>query len=711
MVLQTNQLLPPLVIDCSRDQWDAGVLRDQPGVPGVPQAIIRSWQRSKKAGLDPHDTTPVPVLSPREFAARQRNSALMLQSSLGTLSLLQEAVRGTDFMVVLSDATGCVLKIMGDDGIKAKAAENKYLEGALRDCDHAGTNAISLCLDERRPVQMTGCAHFRVLHHSWTCSSAPILAPDGEMLGVCTLSGSQGTQQLHTLGLVTAAVASINGLIREFSLNEENVHLAAMVETIHSSLSEGLIALGTKGAILNMNPAACRMLGISAAECLGKNFIELACPDEGFAAWLRANRQQEGRELTLNLPSGQRQFICRLTALKKPMEGVLLSLSEKQAFLEVSRRVRGHVARFAFEDIIGATPILQRQVTLARMAAQGAERVIIAGESGTGKELFAQAMHNAGPRRNEPFVPISCPTLPAELVEGELFGHERGAFTGARREGMAGKLEQAHGGTLFLDEINSLPVGAQAKLLRAIQEREIVRVGGTKPIPVDVFIVAASNADLVESMRQGSFREDLYHRLNEVELVIPPLRERMGDIELLCEHILRRIARDKGHKPLPIAACALAALHAHNWPGNIRELENALKHASLLAHWEGARNPFIVREFLPRGVLATVGRGAGAAVRDCDLDSAQVPHAVDKGTGPAPHGTDLHAPGYAPPVRPLADADRAQLAPLPGDLGLREHSLHLLHAAVQRHAGNMTAAARSLGISRSTLYRKLGGSA
>ncbi len=669
MVVQAGQLLPPLIIECSRRQWEDGVLRCKPVVKGVPAAVLHSWQSSKRAGIDPDDATPVPVLAPHVFSARVRDNALLRQCSLPTLGLLQEAARGTDFLVVLSDASGCVLHIMGDEGIKARAAENNYMAGAMRDCDHAGTNAISLCLDERRPVQMTGCAHFKVMHHDWTCSSAPIFGAGGELMGVCTLSGPKGTQQLHTLGLVTAAAASINGLIREASLNEENSRLSAMVETIHSSLSEGIVALDSRGVILNMNPSACRMLELSAAEGLGRNFIDLTRPDEGFIPLLTANAAHEGREVTLSLPAGQRQFICRLTGLVKPMEGVLLSLSEKQAFLDVSRRVRGHVAKFTFADIIGDSPALRRQITLARMAACGAERVIIAGESGTGKELVAQAMHNAGPRRKEPFVPISCPTLPSELVEAELFGHERGAFTGVRREGMAGKLELAHGGTLFLDEINSLPVAAQAKLLRAIQEREIVRVGGTKPIPVDVFIIAASNTDFSEAIRRGEFREDLYHRLNEVELVIPPLRSRMEDLEPLCAHILRRIAREKGRKILSLAPCALNALHDHAWPGNIRELENALKHASLLAYWEQTAAPAILREFLPRNVLESSPRAAAE---------------------------DIAFPG------PARDGWPAE-----GSLGLREHSLHLLRAAIERHGGNMSAAARSLGISRSTLYRKL----
>ncbi len=667
MELPDPQFPPSLIIECTPQQWEAAVLHHQPFVEGVPPLLLSSWQHCIRAGISPTDTVPIPVLSDEEYALRLQHSSLLIQHSLPTMQLLQEVVRGTNFLVVLSDPEGCLLKIMGDEGTKSKAVVNNFVEKGVRKFEYAGTSGIALCLEERRPIQLSGCAHFKIMYHSWTCSTAPIFGVDGELLGGITLAGPTDAQQLHTMGLAAAAAVNINGLIRESSLNEKNLHLSAMLETIHSSLAEGVIALDVSGRIIHVNPTACRMLELPAEACLGKRFIRLASPDENFEALLKGNVVQNGQEVTLNLPSGPQQFVCRMTALKDPMEGTLLTLSEKQTYLEVARRIRGHVARVTFKDIVGSSPTMERQKNLGRMAAHGAERVIITGESGTGKELFAQSIHNAGPRHQRPFVPISCPTLPIELVESELFGYERGAYTGARREGMAGKLEQAHGGTLFLDEINALPYTIQAKLLRVLQEKEIVRIGGSKPVAVDVFIIAASNVDLWEAVQKNTFREDLYYRLNEVELTIPPLRDRMDDFDPLCVHILKDIAEKSGHSPLALGEEARTILRGYTWPGNVRELKNALKHASLIASWGEVKHPEILPEFLPRSVLG----GISAAF-----------------------------PGRPATRKPMTEQAGATLP-------LRDHSLNLLRSAVEQHGGNMSAAAKSLGISRSTLYRKL----
>jgi transcriptional regulator of acetoin/glycerol metabolism len=669
MAFTEPQPLPPLVLECEPRQWEAAVLRRQPYVEGVSPLLLQSWRRCIRAGISPTGAAPIPVLSGEEYAVRLEKSRELIQHGLPTTNLLQEVVRGTDFLVVLTDAGGCILKVMGDEATKRKAVVNNFVEKGIRDFNHAGTCGIALCLEERRPVQLSGAAHFRRMYHGWTCSTAPIFRAGGDVIGGITLAGPTDAGQLHTLGLTTTAAANISGLIRESSLSEKNLHLSAMLETIHGSLAEGIIALDVAGRIINVNAAACAMMGLAEKDCIGRNFITLASPDENFEAILKSRVIQDGQEATLRLPSGVQQFVCRMTTLKSPVEGILLALSEKQTFLEVSRRIRGYVAKVTFNDIIGSSPEMERQKSLGRMAAQGAERVIISGESGTGKELFAQAIHNAGPRQQRPFVPIACPTLPVELVEAELFGYEHGAFTGARREGMAGKLEQAHGGTLFLDEINSLPCAVQAKLLRVLQEKEIVRIGGSRLISVDVFVIAASNADLWEAVRMNAFREDLYYRLNEVELAIPPLRERMDDFDLLCAHILRALAAKNGYAPLPVHAETRIILRGHTWPGNVRELENVLKHASLLAVWDRKNRPEILPEFLPRTLFR-----ARSAVFPGTLLSGQ---------------SRNQEPG-APIV-------------------LRDHSLQFLRATVASCGGNMTAAAKSLGISRSTLYRKLAG--
>ena len=269
--------------------------------------------------------------------------------------------------------------------------------------------------------------------------------------------------------------------------------------------------------------------------------------------------------------------------------------------LELDRAGRGHSADvrlsgtrartsrpptpdgFSFDQIIGKSSALRTAVELARkLAPARTATVLLIGETGTGKELFARGLHYEGRNASAPFVAINCAAIPETLLESELFGHEAGAFTGAqvRKHGL---MELAGSGTLFLDEVQQLPGTLQAKLLRVLEDRRVRRLGGTQEIAIDCRIIAASNVSLEESVQAGQFREDLFYRLNVLRLDLPPLRERSGDVEVLARHFLAESVREHGHGPRTFGACALAALRAHHWPGNIRELRNVVDRAALLS--------------------------------------------------------------------------------------------------------------------------------
>jgi transcriptional regulator with PAS, ATPase and Fis domain len=235
---------------------------------------------------------------------------------------------------------------------------------------------------------------------------------------------------------------------------------------------------------------------------------------------------------------------------------------------------RGLKAKFSLDDIIGKSAALERAKLQTRAFAATDSTVLIYGETGTGKELFAHAMHQLGNRRQHPFIAINCSALPKELIESELFGYEEGAFTGARKKGKQGLFELAHGGTIFLDEIGTLPLDAQTKLLRVIQEKEVIRLGASQIIPVDVRIIAATNRDLEEEVQKGSFREDLFYRLNVLSLQLPPLRERGEDVLLLFNHFFGEFCRRFGFNLAPPESEEQQLLLAYHWPGNIRELRN-----------------------------------------------------------------------------------------------------------------------------------------
>jgi len=311
--------------------------------------------------------------------------------------------------------------------------------------------------------------------------------------------------------------------------------------------------------------------------------------------------------------------------------------------------------RYRFTSLVGTSgrmnAIFQTMDRIARVDGT----VLITGESGTGKELAARAIHYAGARRKAPFVVVNCGAVPRDLIESEFFGHAKGAFTDARTE-TTGQFEQACGGTIFLDEIGELPLEAQVKLLRAIGEKEITKVGGTKAIPVDVRVIAATNKDLDEEIRKGAFREDLYYRLAVLSLRLPPLRERREDVPLLCEHFLKKHRSGMDAPPREISKGALDLLIRYNWPGNVRELENVIYEAMVLSE-----KPLLTEDDLP------------PRVRGASLD------------GPS-GGETLKGASHSA-------AETAEKA--------------LIEKALRDAGGNRTEAARILGISRKTLFNKM----
>ncbi|MFA5026513.1 MAG: sigma-54 dependent transcriptional regulator [Candidatus Methylomirabilota bacterium] len=259
---------------------------------------------------------------------------------------------------------------------------------------------------------------------------------------------------------------------------------------------------------------------------------------------------------------------------------------EKQELVKEVLYLRSEVARgHSFENLIGRNVRMQEIYTLVKRIADNNATVLLSGESGTGKEVLARTIHQQSNRATRPFVAVNCAAIPAELLESELFGHEKGAFTGAIAT-KVGKFELATGGSLFLDEVGSMRLDLQAKILRALQEREIERVGGTRTIKIDVRVIAATNRDLRRAAEEGSFREDLYYRLNVVPITLPPLRLRRDDIPLLMEHFIAKYNQEFNRKVKAFSAGATAALYQYDWPGNVRELENVIERAVALAQSE-----------------------------------------------------------------------------------------------------------------------------
>lgn len=325
-----------------------------------------------------------------------------------------------------------------------------------------------------------------------------------------------------------------------------------------------------------------------------------------------------------------------------------------------NRRLRTQLdKRFGLEAIIGRTPVMEELFKLIRQVAPSRATVLIQGESGTGKELVAHAIHNLSPRVRGPFIAVHCAALPPNLLESELFGHEKGSFTGAV-ERRRGRFEMAEGGTLFLDEISEVVPAIQVKLLRVLEEWKFERVGGQETLEADIRLVTATNNDLKKLVQEGKLRNDLFYRLNIITINLPPLRERRDDIPLLASHFLHDFARENNRKIEDISPDALAALMAYDWPGNVRELKNVIERMVVLGH------------------------GARLTLRD-------LPVSVRENERSAPQGSGI----ISAPAIPLSAGS------------IREANRRMIMAAIEAAGGNRTLAAKKLGISRRTLHRKL----
>lgn len=653
--MEHNESIPPASRQDIAEAWRRFTEgRDIEGLC-VPEYILKGWKISRKYGVDAVRPVAPPVLNAKEFAVLREQYAELLESAEPMLTMLEVSIRDTGYIAILAVGTGHLLAVVGDGNQLGLAYTQYNVPGAVRSIRNVGSSALSLCISERRPIMVAGHEHYNRFFHDWRCAAAPIFDGDGNAIASLTISSHISRRDTHTLTLVRSCADCISTLLREKTLMRTQRRLNAVLQSVHNALPEAVIAVNAEGGITHANNKAVDLLGQS--KCMEKTDIRLifSKPDLPRVQALLGTGKTETMELEVLCGKGPNNHICRFAPILlengEPC-GMTVSISTKGQMIDLAKRVGGNYAKYSFNDIKGESEILKAQIVLAKRAAASAHRILLAGESGTGKELFAQSIHNSSPTRQGPFVAISCAAIPRDLIESELFGYVGGAFTGARRNGMIGKMELATGGTLFLDEVNSLPLEMQGKLLRVLQQMEIVRIGDTKPTPINARVIAATNRDLREAVNQGAFREDLYFRLNVVEITIPPLRCRIDDIGLLAHTFLRRQSYETSIPFSHITADALDALYSYPWPGNIRELDNACERALLIS--------------------------SGGVIRR------------------------EHLPAH------IADSGNAAVLPAPaGRTGVRETYRDLVNAALETHKGNISKAAAQLGIARSTLYRKL----
>lgn len=369
--------------------------------------------------------------------------------------------------------------------------------------------------------------------------------------------------------------------VQELIVREELRNTNEYLNTIISSVHEGIIACNAEGLITCFNATAEEKLGITRTDAIGRS-VEEVIPASLLACALRENTSIYEKSIEYQDSGGAPlHLISNATLVQK--DGILLgaveSFNTDESLFRIAHRLLQGNDSASFSGIIGDSQVMKKVKAGAAAIAKSPSTVLITGESGTGKELFARAIHNASLRSENPFIPINCGAIPDALLESELFGYEGGAFTGAKASGKAGIFEMADGGTIFLDEIGDMPLSLQVKLLRVLQEKTIQHIGSTREIPVDVRIIAATNQDLAVKIERGTFREDLFYRLNVIPMTIPPLRHRREDIPLLVSFLCSKYAWVLNRKITGISEDALQRLCQYPWPGNVRELENAVEYA------------------------------------------------------------------------------------------------------------------------------------
>lgn len=492
---------------------------------------------------------------------------------------------------------------------------------------------------------------------------------------------SNGMELITTRIPLVNADKEIIGAFSVFRNKTEAVQLAeqitdlkeiqTMLQAIIQSSDEAISVVDDQGRGLLINPAYTRITGLTKTQVIGKPAsIDIYEGESMHMKVLQTKKPVRG--VNMRVGPKHKEVIVNVAPIivdgcLKGSVGVIHDVSEIQALTHELNRARQIIrtlqAKYSFDDIIGASEEMKLPIEQAKLSARTPATVLLRGESGTGKELFAHAIHNASDRKFNKFVRVNCAAISESLLESELFGYDEGAFTGASRGGKVGFFEEANQGSIFLDEIGELPANIQAKLLRVLQEKEIIRVGGTKPIPINVRVIAATNINLEQAIANGSFREDLYFRLNRMPIFIAPLRKRKEDLRELAEHLINKINQEYGRSIEGITAAAVHKMQIYNWPGNVRELENILGRAIIFMK-----------------------------LNETVIDIHHIPDFIEE--IPLKQEKLLMKPSGYVSGKPLSEI-------------IDQYEAEIIQQAFHTHKGNKTHTAKALGISVRNLYYKM----
>ena len=567
-----------------QEAWETYTARGVLKMELIRTVIADSWIRSRRYGVDPLSQKVEVSLSLEELKKRYNQFMALIQITKPFMSSLYKLVGNEGLIVRLTDKDGYVLECIGDQDLVKTYGNLSMYKGCNTKEEVIGTNAIGTALAIDGPIQVFGAEHYCKQFHNWTSSACPIRNEDGGILGILSMTGPSSNVHPHTLGMVVATAEAIGNEIKLERTNKRldvaNKHFYAIME----SISEGLICVNSKGTVMDINLFARRMLALKEEEIIGKSITCILddIHESKLLDMIHNGKKYEEEELHFKSEKRKRiSCIVNVTPIKgqdsSEVEGTVFTFRASKKVHSLVNKIVGAEAIYTFEDILGESKLTKEAIKIASIAANTDTTVLLLGESGVGKEMFAQAIHNESIRRKRPFVFLNCGAIPRDLVASELFGYVEGAFTGAKRGGHPGKFELADKGTIFLDEIGDMPLDAQVNLLRVLENKAVVRVGGHDVIPTDVRVIAATHKDLLREVEKGNFRSDLYYRLNVMPIQIPTLRERKEDIKIFIDYFVDKFSRRMGKEIQGVHHSFYKAMIRYDWPGNVRELQNVME--------------------------------------------------------------------------------------------------------------------------------------
>jgi sigma-54 dependent transcriptional regulator, acetoin dehydrogenase operon transcriptional activator AcoR len=622
--------------------------------------VLSSWRRSRQFGVKPTETR-APLIATGDSVERLRQQRQdLLQAASPLFAATSDLLARSGSIMLLTNAEGVVLEAQGNPRTLDAGKQMHLMEGGQWSEGVVGTNGIGTAIATGMPAHIFASEHYCQGMKGWTCAAVPIREPGtNAILGVIDISGPPSTYQVNNLTLAIAAARQIEVALAQRVSIEHLQLLEICLQRLSVADAAGMIAIDRSGLVVHST----RRMQLPVT--LGQRIAGL---DANTAVEDWAQRLPEGlRPEWFNAVRAEGRTIGAVMVVPKQARAFVLPRDDQHRTTPRAGETSSELdpRRTGFANIFGQSAAMITTLQRAQQLALRRVPVLIYGETGVGKELFARAVHGDD-RVGGPFIAFNCGAATKELIAGELFGHVRGAFTGATAEGRPGRFELANGGTLCLDEIGDLPLDLQPVLLRALEEGVIYRLGDSKPRRVDVRLVAMTNRNLIDEVEAGHFRRDLYHRISVTRLLIPPLRERGGDLDILTENFNQSLALRHGVAPRRFVPEVIALMHNYSWPGNVRELRNVVESLLLTSD-----EPCVQCSELPPELLE---------------EARVIP--------------------FADHSSPMGLSTRKE-SPLTGRDSLEDTEREAITRAVRAHDGNLTKAALALGISRSTLYRKV----